>query len=105
MALRSLDKRSSICVPETHHADTKHGKPGNSYQQPVFGKPHHYLDVGLVPAASCVVRKKAPSSARVVVRKQDTDTLAGIRAVAIVVCPKEAQKQRSGRGHDGNVRE
>ena len=67
--------------------------------------PEDDLNIRLVPAVTKVVREETPRMVVILVGKQDTDAVVAYRTGIVVVSPDDAQKQRSRRGHDGNVRE
>ena len=66
--------------------------------------PKNSICIPLVPAIYHMMREEAPRIAHVRIRKEDTHPVASFGLVGIVVPPDETEKERSGRGHDRDVR-
>jgi hypothetical protein len=71
----------------------------------MFGEPEDNFDVGPVPAVSDMVREEAPRMIVVLLGEQDAQTVVADGTGVVVVSPHEAEEERSGRGHHGDVRQ
>lgn len=72
-------------------------------KQPVFCHPKDDFDVGPVPAIAQVVREEAPGVVVVLVGEEDAHTVLVEGRSGGVVSPDDAEEERAGRGHDGDV--
>lgn len=81
------------------------GESKKSHQQPVSPQPEDDLDVGPVPAVSEVVCEEAPRVVFVLIGEHNAQAVVALWIRVAVVAPDEAEVQRSGGGHDGDVGE
>jgi hypothetical protein len=72
-------------------------------EDPVVAQPENELDVVAVPAVAQVVGEEAPGMVVVLVWEENAQTVHALRVRVAVVSPDQAEVQRSGRSHDGNV--
>jgi hypothetical protein len=75
----------------------------NGDHEPVLRHPEDELDVIVVPAVSEMVGEEAPRVIVVLVGEEDANTVGSFGAAVVVVSPDDAQEERAGGGHDGDV--
>jgi hypothetical protein len=71
----------------------------------VRGHPEDELDVVVVPAVAQVVGEEAPAVVIVLCGEEDAHAVGIFWVSLVVVAPDDAKIQRTGRGHDSDVRQ
>ena len=91
-----------VDAPEQSEANSK---AQDGEHDPVRSHPENELDVVVVPAVTQVVCEEAPAIPVVLGGEEDADAVQTVWVEFVVVAPDDAKVQRTGRGHDGDVRE
>ncbi|KAH9872774.1 hypothetical protein J1614_005168 [Plenodomus biglobosus] len=99
--IRSLGKKEDLVQQAEYGEANDEANEGD--EDPVLGHPEDDLDVGSVPAVAQVVGEETPGMVVVLVGEEDAHAIVveGLRIV--VVAPDDAEEERAGRGHDGDV--